>query len=302
MAEHLIFEERKIPGCVTLAEATLEGMRAAALQSAHLAVYGEFARLPLPLFVFDHAEETLTAVTRLIGPSISAHALETVRSLATPGLAAYVYYYPTAPVRARDVDVLLGGITFSRRSLALLTQIGDPDEIVRRWVRTFVRMLYLGYVPSSLSSLRTGSCCGPQNACIDGGFVDLGSVTPIADMCNDTALFAALQLSADALFETVRALLLGSTDPSRDERVGVRADLHYLRQYLSATIAAAIGEEERPGVALDSRIVRYFTPARDFEGLVERLGTYYAPEGAFAEAARTYRAFGMQLIRAARDV
>jgi hypothetical protein len=79
-----------------------------------------------------------------------------------------------------------------------------------------------------------------------------------------------------------------------------RFDLHHLNQYMHALIQNAIGSEARSGLELDIRISRYYTPARSFEGLVDRLSTYYSPPNPdFAEAARRFNDFGLSLIAAA---
>ena len=52
IAEHLVFEERKLPGSLALPEALREAKAAASLQAAHWHAYGHLARVPLPLAVF----------------------------------------------------------------------------------------------------------------------------------------------------------------------------------------------------------------------------------------------------------
>jgi hypothetical protein len=85
----------------------------------------------------------------------------------------------------------------------------------RTEVKDVVAMFVL---PGALPSFRTGICCQPQNACIDGGFVDLGSLTPLSTLRDDTAVYAALQFSTESLLNTIRALVAGSTDPTRPEK------------------------------------------------------------------------------------
>lgn len=299
MAEHLIFEEQKIPACLGLNEAIREAQRAAQAQLAHLRAYGSLARLPLPLFVFRHAPATQSRAHEALRQQLSETAFSTVSPWVDAGLGAYVYYYPSAPVRARDIDTLLQGHAFRERLLALL-QVCDPDELVRRWVSGFARLLWLGVLPGSLASLRTGLCCQPQNACLDGGFVDLDSLTPISSLKDDTAVYAALELSTGALLASVRSLLAGATDPSRAETLDVRIDLHHFRQFLHAALVSALEREARPSLELDPRVRSYFQAPQSFAELVGRLGSYYSPSNTRAlEQARDYGEFGSWLLSVA---
>jgi hypothetical protein len=299
--EHFVFEEHKVPGCVTLFEARREAARAVALQTAHADAYGSLARLPLPLFVLAHSEQTVQRVTDTLRPLLSEAALVSLKPALTTGLGVYVYYYPATPVRARELDTLLQGTDFRARTLSLLHTLGDPEEILGRWVQLFARMLHLGFLPAALGSLRTGSCCQPQNACLDGGFVDLDSLTPFSDLPDDTAVYAALELSTASLLETVRTLVVGSLDPTRSEDVKVRVDLHHLRRYVLAAVERALVTEALPGREVDPRVTRYFTPAASYAELVTQLNPYYgAPSPAFDAAARDYLEFGLERMAALR--
>jgi len=295
MAEHLIFEEHKIPGCVGLSEAIREAERACGIQIAHLDAYGDLAHLPLPLLVCRHSDEMLAQTTEKLRVSLSPAAFHAIAPLLHSGLGIYMYYYPAPVTRARDVDYILQGLNFRARSFALVTKVCDPDDAIRGWVRTFVRMLYLGFLPGSLASLRTGICCQPQNACIDGGFVDLDSLTAIDELPDDTAVNAALQFSAESLIRSVRTLVAGECDPTREESSDVRVDMHCLTQYVLVLIQGALVTESRPQLRLDSRIERYFTPARTFADLVDRLGAYYSPASDFAAAERAFGQSGLVL-------
>jgi hypothetical protein len=280
IAEHFVFEEQKIPGCVSLPEAMREAECASAIQSAHLRAYGDLARLPIPLFVYRHSDEVQHMVAQSLRRSLSQAAFLAIQPQLTAGLGVYVYYYPAPPTRVRDVDFLLDGLDFRARVIALTTRVCNPDDLIRQWVRGFVRMLFLGYLPGSLASFRTGVCCQPQNACMDGGFVDLDS----------------LQFSVDSLLRTVRTLIAGSGDPTRAEGPDVRVDLHYLRQYVFFLIEEAIVSEGREALGLDSRIRGFFTPARSAADLVDRLATYYSPTTGCESATREAGAFGLSLL------
>lgn len=301
MGEHLAIEENKVAGCLSLTEALEEADRAAALQVAHLRVYGTLARVPLPLLVVRHSERTEQRVLGALRERLSAAAFEIVQPIVVAGLGAYVYYYPTPPVRVKDVDYLLQSFAFEERTRHLRS-LCDPEEVVGRWTTALARMLLLGFLPASLASLHTGSLCQPQNACLDGGFVDLDSLTRFDDLRDDTALHAGLEFTMDSMLRTVRSLVAGSADPARKESTEVRVDLHHLRRHLFWRMERALEAEARPGVVLDARVGRYFSPAQNFDELVGRLATYYgAPSPGFEAASRGFAEIGPALVTAARD-
>jgi hypothetical protein len=301
IAEHFVFVEHKIPACLGLQEALREANRATAVQRAHLRVYGELARLPLPLLALHHTDEIIERAREALRNVLQTAAFLAIEPTLNEGLATYVYYYPSPAIRACDIDYRLQGLGFRERLLALIGHVGDPERIVRHWVRGFVRMLYLGYLPGSLASLRSGICCQPQNACIDGGFVDLGSVTPLPELRSESAVPAALQFCLEALLDTVRTLIAGASDPTRVESLEIRIDLHYIRQYLFALIEEAIETEARPQLALDRRIQSYLTSPRTLACLVTRLGTYYSRPTQLDAVPPEYAALAPELIRSARE-
>ena len=275
IAEHFVFEEGKVPACLTLDEAVVEAERAAALQRAHFDAYGQPARVPLPLFVFRHTDDTARRVAGRLRALLSDAATDAVTARTAKGLGVYVYYYPAAPVRVTHVEHLLRGRSFPKRTLALLTMC-EPDVTIRGWVTTVARMLYLGYLPGTLASLHTGLCCQPQNACLDGGFVDLDSVTPFSALRDDAAVQAALQLCVEELTRTVSRLLTGGLDDPRSENDRVRVDRHLLSEYVLCLLRQALEAERRPGLELDSRVHDYVEPASSLESLVPRLATYFS--------------------------
>jgi len=301
IAEHFVFEERKVPGCLTLEDALFEAERSSWYQTAHLAAYGEPAHTPVPLFVFRHAAETVTRTSEALRHHLSTPAFRVVERELERGLGVYVYYYPSLPIRVRDIDFLLQGVAFRERLLAIMRDVCDPDEVVDGWVRGFMHLLYCGFLPGSLASLRSGMCCQPQNACIDGGFVDLDSLTRFDELVDDTAVLAALQFSVDSLIDSVRSLIAGRFDPTRGEGPGVRIDLHHFREYVLAMLRAAVEREERPDLQLDARVSTYLEPPHQFGALIDRLTTYYSRPSAFEQPAREFRAAIPGLIRAARQ-
>ena len=299
IAEHLVFEERKIPGAVTVSEARREAERATVVQSGHWRHYGRLARLPLPLFVFRHAAETEARTIEALRRELSEPALAVIEPALAGGLGVYAYYYPAPPVRVRDVETMLAGLDFRQRMFALMSAC-EPGDVVRRWISTFVRILHLGMLPGTLASLRTGVCCQPQNACLDGGFVDLDSLTPFNAMPDDAAVYAGLHMSTDSLVDTVRALITGSHDPTRAEGSPGRFDCRFVEQYVLGAIDEALATESRPTLTLDPRARTYFSRQQSFEALVDGLSAYYPPAApGFSQDVQRFGEFGFALFRAA---
>lgn len=295
IAEHLVFEEHKVPGVVTLAEARREAERAAAIQSAHWQHFGTLAHVPFPLCVFQHTAATTTRVVDALSGELSEPALHRIRQALVEPLAVYLYYYPASPVRVRDLEMMLAGVDFRQRMCALLA-ICDPDVLIRRWTTTFVRMLYLGTLPATLASLRTGACCQPQNACLDGGFVDLESLTPLGAVPDDRAVYSALQISLDGLIETVQAFLTGA-DPATESG---RFDRRFVEHYVRTVIEEALAANARPALTLDARVGAYFSRQLSLDALVSVLSAYYPRrDREFEQDVRGFGEFGFALLKAA---
>jgi hypothetical protein len=288
IAEHLILKEGKFPGALTTAEALSEAVRAAEVQAAHIARHGGPAALPLPLCVLRHRTEDVTRMSNLLADGVSASARARMEGLAEGGLAVLFYHYPTPPVRALDIAELFAGRPFRERTIALIA-CADPARIINGWIGLFARLLALGYVAGSLADLESGVACQPQNACIDGGFVDAGSLTPIAELVDDTALYAALDLCTRALVETVRCLLTGREDPSGRADGPGRFDLCALSRYVTDRIRAALDQEAAAATGLDPRVLGFFRQSESLDALWHLLAAYYTarPTG-FEEASRSH--------------
>lgn len=300
IAEHFVFEERKVPGCLTLAEALGEAERAAAIHTAHIAAYGTPAHVPLPLAVLRHSRDIEERVYRSLRDRLSEAALDAVAASLRGGLGVYVYHYPTVPLRVTHLDYLLRGKSFPKRTLHL-SMLTDPERTIREWVTGVVRLLYLGFLPGTLAALRSGICCQPQNACLDGGFVDVDSVTPLEALPDDRAVQAALQFTTEELVRTVHTFLAGGVGPSEADAGRVRVDQHQVTQYVLALVEEAIRTEGRPGCELDPRVLEHFRPAHSLDQLVPRLATFYAT--ASRSSAQAWRAFddaGPAMVRETR--
>jgi hypothetical protein len=296
IAEHLVVEEGKIPGCVGLREAFFEAQAAQRLQTRYLATYGEPARAPLPLFVYRHSPDTIGRTREQLRAELSEQTFDLMAPTLDTGLGGYAYYYPAPPIRARDVDSMLANEPFWRRQLALLS-FGDVSELVERWLQLFARLLVTGLLPGAAASRKRGICCQPQNACLDGGYVDVDSVVPVESLRSDADIGQAVWFSFEALTDTILTLLAG-----HPESVSGSADLlrGTVRSFVTARVGQLLAAEQDLGRHLDPRIAAFVTAPASVSDLVTILGKVAPYQNADAlKAAVAFSDTAVRLIRVA---
>lgn len=251
MGDHFPLAEGKIPGVLSLKEATREAQIALEVQQKHLRHYGELARIPVPLAIHALQSAQTARCTAVLQQKLSQPAFERIEPLLGGGLAVYVYYYPTAPVRAN----YWGGVgspqlaEYIKRSLS-------HEHTIAGWVKLLVRLFYLGYLPYSVRNEGLGACMDPGNAALDGGFCDPDSIIPISTSADDEFFHEAVIQSLAMLQNTVELALGLSMRPDLYPSVESFA----CRQYLQHMLLSAIGTEQRPGLYMDDRFVRLMTP------------------------------------------
>jgi hypothetical protein len=213
------------------------------------------------------------------------------------GLAVYLYRYPGPPLRAADIAELLARRPLRERMVELLSFV-DPAAVIEGWIGLFVRLLALGYVAGSLADLGSGIACQPQNSCLDGGFVDTGSLTPIDNLADDTALYSALHFCTSALVDTVRSLLAGREDPTGRVDGPGRFDLWAFSRYVNEQILAALHREVGAGAILDQRVLDFFEEFGGLDALWSLLCAYHtaSPTG-FEDASRHHTSDWTKLLR-----
>lgn len=219
--EHFPLVEQKTPLAVPLGEALEDAERALAWQHAHLERFDGIAHAPLPLRVVRWPESVVAEYRRTLLPMLSARARAIIERVLNDGLGCLIYHYPTLPLRAAHLDELLGGTPsdYPSRRAALEERGIDPRRTVDGWLEQGARMLAAGYLPGSVESIGIGHCLEAQNAVVDGGFVDLGSMREMAEV-EDPRLFTEAVLAACAdLAKSIRTLLLGALeDPIAEYR------------------------------------------------------------------------------------
>lgn len=266
--EHFVVAEHKLPMALLHDEAIAEATMAFELQVAYLARYRALARVPLPLLVLRWSDDDAAAFARRLQPRLSNRAQVIAHGLMARGLGIYVYFYPTLPERLAQLPRTAGaGVDhrgFAARYDALATT-RDPKQILERWLQLFVRMLGLGYLPCNLAHIGTGQCVDPNNAVLDGGFVDLDSLQPIAPL--DAASFhETLVYSLASLAGIVQHLLVGTT------KLAFHAGMDPLSSLPMHAVCAKLGrlieQEQASGVVFDPRLLAVFSPADPLDSLI----------------------------------
>lgn len=212
-AEHFALVEQKIPLAISAFEAVEDAKAACMLQQAHLRRFGQLASIPTPLLVLawpvSARESHLAALRKLL----SERAMRIVETSSADGLAAIIYHYPRLPLRVAHLPVELkkfGDAPWLQRLASLTAGYGmTPGQVVDRWIDLVARMLALGFLPGRTEHIGIGHCLEMQNAVIDGGFVDLGSIIPMAEVRSDAAFMEMLMAAFADLSKTVRHFMLG---------------------------------------------------------------------------------------------
>ncbi len=235
---------------------------------------------PVPLFIYPLPRSLVERFAIQLRSYLSSRAWDRVYSQIAGGLAVYVYYYRSLPLRVAHFDRSFdGSATFAEREKAFASIWPPPQLSVPLWAKAFSRLLALGYIPGALGSRGTGDCCNPQNAVLDGGFVDLDSVIPISELDSESLLVQTLYYSLRSLTNTCVTLLLGRNTKPRDgkERLGRSVAESTIRDYLVSAVREALAVEQQQGFVIDRRIVRYFAPVQTLTQMANALRTVCEP-------------------------
>lgn len=271
--------EQKVPGALLIEEARDEAASAAAFQTSYLAAHGELARVPVPLLVLKWDPEVARTIAGVLRLRLSKRAARATRGFMREGFGVYIYYYPTLPLRVRQVPRLLPAATAAsqlRRSYperkARLEVITRPLEVVNRWVELFADMLVLGYLPVTLSHQLVGQCVREQNAVLDGGFVDVDSLQRISEVRDDHELHATLVRSLSELGDTIYTFLAESLDGPRPGTRGAGALLagsagRMVGSHVWMAVRERLLASRTNGAKLDPRLAAALLD----EGAVDRL-------------------------------
>lgn len=270
-AEHFALVEQKVPLALGVDEA-LEDVRCAAmLQAAHLARHGELARLPTPLLALAWPEATRTQHLEALRPLVSQRALRIVDAFTRHGLGAVVYFYPALPIRVAHLPAELGA--GPEPWLTRLARRTDPATTVDRWIDLVARLLALGWLPGRTEHIGIGHCLEMQNAVIDGGFVDVGSVVAMDQVGSDRAFQEMLLAAIADLAKTIRHFILG---PVADAEAEYRNPSLAMLQTLHRVLPALVDRIARHEPA-DRRLLEALRRRPPFEALAQELNLLTPP-------------------------
>lgn len=255
MADHFALGEGKIPGALSLKEATREASIAIDIQAKHFAAYGEFARLPMPLLVHRFADDDASRVVKLLQEKLPSASFERIEPLLGAGLGAYIYFYPVAPIRANAYG---GGAT--SKVADYIRKHVEPERTVTLWIQLLARLLHLGFLPYTPRNEGLGGCMDYGNATLDGGFCDPDSIEPITQCPDDEFFYESLAMSLKGMELTVARL--ASPDAGFEQ-----SDLYpsierfAVSSYVAHEFRRALDTEARPGLTLDRRVADLVTPS-----------------------------------------
>jgi hypothetical protein len=243
--EDLVLREDKLPGCLLLSEAQAEASIAGTVHGCLSDEVAPLARIPLPVLCVRLPQATAESAAREICSRASRNLWHKIDTLAAGGLGAYVYWYPSIPLRASQVRL-------SRQSAITMSE---------GWIYLAARLLRAGFLPTTAHSQHRGHCCDRNNAVIDGGFADLGSVVPMAELSAAADVFIALQMTIWLLTATILHVF-----GKHEYQIG-RFDyvanmvLHLVRERLMCA----------GGKDADPRMTEFFDAARDISAVVRLL-------------------------------
>ncbi len=265
-AEHFPLVEQKIPLALGIDEALEDVRSACMLQRAHLARFGELARIPTPLFAVSWPEATREAHLAALRPLLSDRANRIVETFTQGGLGAVVYFYPCVPIRVAHLPVELGSKA-QGSWLERLARRTDPARAVERWIDLVARMLALGYLPGRTEHIGIGHCVEMQNAVIDGGFVDVGSVVAMDQVKSERAFQEMLLAAFADLAKTIRHFILGPiADAEAEYRNPSLAMLQTLHRVMPALLERIAFHQPT-----DPRLLHAIRQRSPFEALAEEL-------------------------------
>jgi hypothetical protein len=298
--ERFVVAERKLPCAMTVDEARTEAEAALDIQLLHLATYGTFARVPVPLFVIRLPEDVTRRAREQFRKVLSARSFGIAEGLMESGLGAYVYYYPALPIRVNTTAGVLPQDFRTRREL-LLSRFG-LEERLERWAALFARMLLMKRMPATpYFSTVTGACLQPVNVVLDGGFVDLDSVTSFEDLEDEGRFLGALHMSFMTLVLSISRLLLSNPQGLAPpvplwESTGLPPQSWVLAAHLSALVRDKLSSEACDGAELDRRVAFYFERPNDLDRCLDAIAALSPSQGSVHMSAEGFK-FGTWIER-----
>lgn len=255
IALHLPFMLRMPPGAMPVDEAQREQELAAELQSRHLEAYGALAHTPVPLLVQPIDSSGVRRYLARLEEVLPSQAFERIDARCRAGLAISISYYPSAPIR---LNSLLAPVpdaiaSYSARVLA------DPDALVNRWIELLARLLLLEFMPFVPWNAGWGACMDAGNACLDGGFTDLVTLTRFETITDDRLFAASVAMTLEMFANTVATLCRRFAPPFSAFADNPRTPTHVL-PYVTRRLEQALHEQRR-NLSPDPRLLAAISPS-----------------------------------------
>lgn len=210
------------PAAMWIQESIIEQALATGVQQRFLEEYGRFGRLPVPLYVFKYTNAQVDLYARAIRARISEVAFNKISSKLEDGLGIEVYFYPTVPVRVAD---LYSGNLKDAFGTSLSSE--DVACTVDKWTKLFAELLQLRYMPCVPWHNGLGGCVDAGNACLDGGFNDLLTLTPFdaipSNILMRRSLNASVRMFADTIASYCNVATGGRSQGSPDSEASALA-------------------------------------------------------------------------------
>lgn len=251
MADDISLVRRRAPGALLRSEAATEATTGVDVHRRHLELYGELAHLPVPLLTFALPEERAERAARLLRENLSDIAWNYISGYVHHGLAISLSYYPTAPLRLDQVLTFRsdGPDAFPEFARDALRN-ADLFSASGAWMRMFVRLLYVGYLPTSTFLNALTNVLQSSSVCLDGGFRTVSSLYPLDQAPNDGFVTVSVTRCVDELRQVIAAVF--EMSGSQEAVAGL------LGAILWGRLSLLVEEERAAGGQLDPRVARVF--------------------------------------------
>jgi hypothetical protein len=195
---HFPLDMRIPPGAMWIHECTAEQELATAVQKRFLDEFGYFGRLPIPLFVFKFPDASVNRYSQTVRARMSEFAFKKFSNKLQDGLGVEVYFYPTVPVRVADLSS--GNMKDAFGEFLSTECVADTTG---KWARLFAELLQLRYMPYVPWHHGMGACVDFGNACLDGGFNDMLTISPFEVIPSRALLRRSLSASIRVFADTI---------------------------------------------------------------------------------------------------
>lgn len=141
--EQEVIVSEKAPFALTVYAALQESRNAKDIQLTSLDKTGKILNLPLPLAVFNLSNNITKEYANKLKKYLTEFAYSHLENMLEEGLACYIYYYPTIPIRALLIENTTN-LVFNKRQNAVNFAKGIDSIIL-----LLINIISLGYIPNN---------------------------------------------------------------------------------------------------------------------------------------------------------